>query len=138
MITAFGQMIKILRIEKGNIPQDKLASELGCSSSKLSNIMNGATEPDIPFLVKCQKYFGLDKEKTIELFTKSLSSHKTITLDTSYLIDNRKDLLVGIIAVLLFMPPGYDKMGKRTKDINTAIDTIIGDFKEFDGIRPLD
>jgi transcriptional regulator with XRE-family HTH domain len=137
MITAFGQMIKILRVEKGKIPQDKLAAEIGCSPSKFSNIMNGVTEPDIPFLVKCQKYFGLDKEKTIELFTKSLSSHKTITLDTSYFIKKRKDSLIEIIVALLLMPESFI-MTENHLEINKAIKTIIDQFKSFKDIRNLD
>jgi transcriptional regulator with XRE-family HTH domain len=134
IMTELGKMIKILRIQKGGITQAKLASDLNYSSSKLSSIMSGATEPNIPFILKCQKYFELDKEKTIEMFTKALSSYRTIVLDTSYLIGNRKDLLIEVIVALLLMPE-FTTDNEYQKNIDAAVKTITENFKCFEKIR---
>ncbi|MDR3161772.1 MAG: helix-turn-helix domain-containing protein [Spirochaetaceae bacterium] len=136
MITELGIMIRILRIQKDNITQDKLAAELSCSPATLSNIMNGKIDPDIPFLVKCKKYFKLNDKDTIELFTKAFASSKSITVDTSYLIKERKNQLIGIIVSLLFIPEQkYSE--KRYTVLNEAIKCITESIHAFEKLEEL-
>jgi transcriptional regulator with XRE-family HTH domain len=101
LLTEFGRYIKTLRVNQGDITQEDLAGKLGCSASQLSNIMNGKTPPDINLLVKCQKYFGLDKNATVDCFRKAFLSAEILNIDTSYLEKDRKEFLANAIVVLL-------------------------------------
>jgi transcriptional regulator with XRE-family HTH domain len=135
-MTELGKMIKILRINKGNISQEKVTTDLGYSSSVFSNIMNGVSVPDIPFIIKCRKYFNLGKKETIELTAKAFQAHKTICLDTSYFTDNRADLLIEVITALLLMPDFNVFNGYKDR-IERSVKTITENFNAFEEIRDL-
>jgi transcriptional regulator with XRE-family HTH domain len=135
-MTELGRFIKNLRTDKGEITQEKLASDFGYSSSKLSNIMNGTTAPDIAFIAKCQHYFKLDKTQTGELVLKALAAHKTITLDTSYFVKDRKELLIWVITVLLLMPESNVDNGNQI-NIESMIKNIIQNFEYIEKVRDI-
>jgi transcriptional regulator with XRE-family HTH domain len=133
MTTEFGQMIKILRIKKDNISQDELASKLDYSQGYLSNIVTGKIDPDIEFLLKCQKYFDLDKDETIALFKAAFSSCKTFTLPSKYLPKDRREWLTKVIVTLLLMPelPFYDSNNAKFEEAISRIDKQLTEYKEL-------
>lgn len=101
-MTPLGIFIRKLLLDKGDIKQGTLAKELGCSPSQLSNILAGKSKStfNIELLIKCIKYFKLDKDKTIELFDCAFSSAKEIVIEPKYLSDDRQDMLKGILTTL--------------------------------------
>jgi transcriptional regulator with XRE-family HTH domain len=88
-------------VKNGNMKQEVLAKFLGCSSSQLSNIMNGKTAPGMGFLMQCKDYFSLDKNGSIDFFSTAFSSSDRITLDMSCLHKTNKDRLIGVLVPLL-------------------------------------
>jgi transcriptional regulator with XRE-family HTH domain len=136
MATEFGKKLKVLMIQKKNdAHQTEVAKALGYSTGKLSGVLNGTTYPDIPFLIRCQEYFGLSTEETIDLFTAGLSSSKVISLDASYLLYDRKDFLIKMFVTLLFFPKNEDenfsmRSPQRLEDeIKKNIETCYDVFK---------
>ena len=48
------------KIKEMNITQGKLAELFGMGSAKISQILNGKREPDVPFLKAVHKKLGID------------------------------------------------------------------------------
>jgi transcriptional regulator with XRE-family HTH domain len=108
MFTEFGKMLKKLMIDEG-ISQGKLAKDLGISPAILSNYMTGKNIPEMKIVEKCIRRFKLEKRELKDIFSKTFSSaakanHK-IVLDTRYFKEERVDLLVQAITVLLLSRP---------------------------------
>jgi predicted transcriptional regulator len=104
MLTDFGKMLKKLMVDE-NISQGKLAKELDISPAILSNYMTGKNVPEMKVVKKCMKRFLLQKGDVKDIFSKAFSSaakenHKII-LDTTCFREDRIDLLVQVITVLL-------------------------------------
>jgi predicted transcriptional regulator len=108
MLTDFGKMLKKLMVD-ADISQGQLAKELGISPAILSNYMTGKNVPEMKVVEKCIKRFLLKKGDVKGIFSKAFSSaakenHKII-LDTRYFREDRIDLLVQAITVLLLSSP---------------------------------
>jgi transcriptional regulator with XRE-family HTH domain len=108
MFTEFGKMLKKLMIDEG-ISQGRLAKDLGISPAILSNYMTGKNIPEMKMVEKCIKRFKLEKGDLKDIFSKAFSStakanHKII-MDTRYFKEERVDLLVQAITVLLLSRP---------------------------------
>ncbi len=54
------------KIKEMNITQAKLAEMLGLGTSKLSQILNGKREPDVPFLKAVHKKLGISGDFLLE------------------------------------------------------------------------
>jgi predicted transcriptional regulator len=108
MLTDFGKMLKKLMVDE-DISQGQVAKELGASPSIFSNYMTGKNVPEMEIVEKCIKRFRLEKGAVKDIFSKAFSStarenHKII-LDTRYFREDRIDLLVQAITVLLLSSP---------------------------------
>jgi predicted transcriptional regulator len=108
MLTDFGKMLKKLMVD-ADISQGQLAKELDISPAILSNYMTGKNVPEMKVIEKCIKRFLLQKGDVKDIFSKAFSSatkenHKII-LDTTYFREDRIDLLVQVITVLLLSSP---------------------------------
>jgi predicted transcriptional regulator len=108
MLTDFGKMLKKLMVDE-DISQGQLAKELDISPAILSNYMTGKNVPEMKVVEKCVRQFLLKKGDVKDIFSKAFSSaakenHKII-LDTQYFREDRIDLLVQAITVLLLSTP---------------------------------
>jgi len=104
MLTDFGKIIKIL-CTNANLKQEELAVELGISAPTLSNYMNGKTVPEMDILMKCIQHFNISNKDIKELLTKafksSSSNNKKIILNTEFLSEERLNLLIQALVILL-------------------------------------
>jgi transcriptional regulator with XRE-family HTH domain len=125
MFTEFGKMLKKLTIDEG-ISQGQLAKDLGISPAMLSNYMTGKNVPEMRIVEKCIKRFKLEKEEVKDIFSKLFSStakanHKII-LDTRYFKEDRIDLLVQAVTILLLSHPTlFFPNGPTSIDLNDSI-----------------
>jgi predicted transcriptional regulator len=108
MLTDFGKMLKKLMVDEG-INQGQLAKDLGVSPAMLSNYMTSKNVPEMGVVEKCIKRFKLEKAEIKDIFSKVFSSaakanHK-IVLDTRYFKEDRIDLLVQAVTILLLSHP---------------------------------
>jgi transcriptional regulator with XRE-family HTH domain len=118
-LTGFGKLLRSERTLKGDKSAKKMVIALGISDGMLSEIENGKKRgyPDIDFLIRCMDYFGWrilendDKdnkhkkiEKALELFEKGFLSSEKFSLDMKYFQNKRKEMLVQMIILLLFVP----------------------------------
>ena len=137
-LTDFGKLLRSERTLKGDKNAKKMADTLGISEGLLSGIENGNKEdyPDMDFLIRCVDYFGWrllandaeeEKrkkiEKTLDLFEKGFLSTENISLNMKYFQNQRKDMLIQIIVMLLFIP---DMILGKSHD-----KTIDGDKDDF-------
>jgi transcriptional regulator with XRE-family HTH domain len=118
MRTNFGKILWGLIIER-DINQEKLAKELGVSSSTLSNYMTGKNIPEMGLIDTCIRRFALKGKMIKDIFSKAFSSmaaanHK-IVLDTRFFKPERIETLAQIITVLLLYPdsPNMDPTYKH-------------------------
>lgn len=104
MLTEFGKIIRNL-CTNTNLKQEELAADLGISAATLSNYMNGIAVPKMDFLLKCIKHFNISNKSIKDFLTKAFKSsginNRKIILDTQFLSEERFNLLVQIIIVLL-------------------------------------
>lgn len=63
--TSLRSMVKF-HMERSGLSQKELASVLGFSASKLSQILNGRREPDVSFLKAIHKKLGIDGNFILE------------------------------------------------------------------------
>jgi plasmid maintenance system antidote protein VapI len=136
MLTEFGEFLKILMIGKGNITQDALGKDIGCSASQISKIITGKKSPDLDFLIKCKEYFGLDKQTTVDFFRAALSSSTVITLDMSYFSGRNKKWLIDTLPTFLLFPERQYCTGDELA-LEGAIETIKRVLTEADTLNPL-
>jgi transcriptional regulator with XRE-family HTH domain len=122
MATDFGKFLKQYMI-KNDLTQGDAAKALNYSPSNFSNILTGKKSPDVEFLIRCQKYFKLDKKETIELFRQAFSSSDTITLDTSYFPPHEKDWIVDVLVTLVLFPK-REFMTAEDLEFNKAVKII--------------
>jgi transcriptional regulator with XRE-family HTH domain len=145
MATEFGVFIKKLILEKG-IRQKDLANELKISESQLSNVLEGRSKYalDIGRLLKCQKYFALDKEKTIILFEKAFESSTDIIFEGKYLEKERQNMLKGILTTLLLFHDidlynkDYEDIKKSAKYIKEVISMENVEIRSPEARTPID
>jgi transcriptional regulator with XRE-family HTH domain len=124
MSTELGKFIRIQCINKG-INQKELAVNLDISAATLSNYMNGNTVPEMDILYKCIERFNLSSKDIKDFFTKAFKSsgqhNKKIILDTQFLTEERLNLLVQALVVLLCNPL------ESSSSINNKLPSNSGD-----------
>jgi transcriptional regulator with XRE-family HTH domain len=130
-MTDLALFIRQKLLEKG-VPQGEMAREIGYSQSQVSNLLNKKAAFDMEFIIKCQQYFGLDDDGTIELFESAFSSYDEILVNTKYLDEERLGLLkVVLVALLLYYRPrmydtGLESIKKAVKVIGDALSAESG------------
>jgi transcriptional regulator with XRE-family HTH domain len=104
MLTDFGKLLKKLIVD-ADISQGQLAKDLDISPGMLSNYMTGKNVPEMKMLEKCINRFKLKRENIRDIFLKTFSStarnNYKIILDTQYFTEERIDLLVQALTILL-------------------------------------
>jgi DNA-binding XRE family transcriptional regulator len=158
-MTPFGKMMRMERLEAEIPSQAQMAKSLGVSTGKLSEIESGRKvikgkcvecHPSIEYMIKCQDYFGwkiTDKtddkneekiKKTIELFEAGLLSSETIEIDTRYFLEDRRDMLVKILTVLLLMPNRNDPESNMKNGIDIVLDSLQTEIEKcFSDLKEL-
>jgi transcriptional regulator with XRE-family HTH domain len=138
MVTEFGKLLKVTRIQKGNLSQEELSLKLGYSHAHISNMANGKIDPDVKFLIRCQNFFNLNKEETIAFFYTAFSSCKeNINIELDYLDKERRERLIKVVTALLLMPDFVG--GNETQDnINRSFDFSYEALKAFGEIKHLE
>ena len=106
--TDFGKILRGLMV-RNNLRQVELAKELEVSPAILSNYLTGKNIPEMDFLGKCVKRFGLEKKELADLFCSAFScnatsSHHKIVFDTRFIDSARIDMLVKFLTVLVLCP----------------------------------
>jgi transcriptional regulator with XRE-family HTH domain len=133
MPTEFGKLLRIQRVQK-DITQEELAQALKCSSAYISGVVKGETSPSLPWLIKCAKFFNLNREDAIDFFSKAFSSSKTIALDTDYFMEETRKWFLDTLICLLFLPEGK-KDTFQYREIGEAVDRIKYNFQHLKVIR---
>lgn len=133
MLTDFGKILKKLMVDEG-ITQGQLAKDIGISPAMLSNYMTGKNIPEMKFVRRCIERFHLQAGALRGIFTASFSStaraNNKIVLDTRYFEEERVNLLVQAITILLLSRPAlsmrYDSifidLEKNIKNFYTNMD----------------
>ena len=105
--TEFGKILRGLMV-KNNLRQVELAKELEVSPAILSNYLTGKNIPEMGFLRKCVKRFGLEKRELTDLYYSafSISAEKRyeIVFDTQFIDSARIEMLVKFLTVLELYP----------------------------------
>ena len=109
--TVFGKILRGLMV-KNNLRQVELAKELGVSPAILSNYITGDNIPEMDFLAKCAKRFGMEGKELADLFysafsSNAISSHHKIVLDTRFIDPARFEMLSKFLTVSVLCPKMY-------------------------------
>jgi transcriptional regulator with XRE-family HTH domain len=121
-MTDLALFIKQKLLEKG-VSQGVMSREIGYSQSQVSNLINRKAAFDMEFIIKCQKYFGLDDDDTIKLFESAFSSYDEIIVKSEYLGEERLGWLkVVLVALTLYYRPRMYDTG--LENIKTAVKAI--------------
>ena len=90
-VTKFGEFIRKLRIEKGEILKD-MAKKLAVSSAFLSAVENGKKQIPIKWIDDIPKIYGLNKEEIIKLKNSIELSKDKYVINTKDASDQNKEL----------------------------------------------
>ena len=105
--TQFGKTIMEL-LEKNKLQQKDLADEFGVSLGTISNYINGKTIPEMDFIAKCVKKFGLKKKELVEFilyaFWSTSCSHRKIIIDTRFIDPKQIITLAQFLTVSVLYP----------------------------------
>ena len=106
--TEFGKILRGLMV-KNNLRQVELAKELEVSPAILSNYITGDNIPEMDFLAKCVKRFGLEKKELADLFysafsSNAISSRHKIVVDTRFIDLERIEMLTKFLTVSVLCP----------------------------------
>jgi hypothetical protein len=133
-------------VDEGINSLGQLEKDLGKRSSMLSNYITGKNVPEMEFIEKCIKRFKLEGTALKDIFSRAFSStaraNQKIILDTRYFKEDRIELLVQIITLLLLAHPTlslpygsrYIELGDDIKNSYNVLDSKnIKDFENTVG-----
>lgn len=91
MVTKFGRLVRILRMEKGVLLKD-MAEAMGITSSYLSALEKGKKRITDEVLTQVIEYFELSGHKAVELKAAADESQTSATIDLTNATDDAKML----------------------------------------------
>jgi len=96
---------------ENNLTQVEVAKKLEVSPAILSNYIIGKNIPEMDFLTKCIKIFGLEKEALAKFlysaFLSSATNNNKVILDTRFIDPERFQMLAKILSVFVLYPRPY-------------------------------